>query len=302
MVGGADFAEARRRHQLEEAQARLAVLVALERLVGIRQNLVPGVADGAVRFDGCVHHLAQVRRIPLELLQVAVCFVARKRRRGDERGMTEQIVAHVRLIDDLVLRSGENLVNQRLVGWRCAQLTNRDFLQVNRHDAAAFPMSGGQGKREHDVLLRQLCHQRIRAQVIADEHDVLRHALSQRFKEVFQLGVAHDNENHVIRTIRQKLRHHRDVRHRRKRQQLILDAQPVLLDFLRPFAARQQGHVFSRAAEIACQIAAENTRTENEDFHGCFVLSIIFVPSRTASLFRSCASPLGGNPPVPAWF
>ena len=94
----------------------------------------------------------------------------------------------------------------------------------------------------------------------------------------------------------------KDTRKKNERQQLILDAQPVLLDFLCPFATRQQGYVFPRAAEIACQIAAENTRTENEDFHGCFVLSVIFVPLRTASLCRSCASPLGGNPPVPAWF
>ena len=60
--------------------------------------------------------------------------------------------------------------------------------------------------------------------------------------------------NEVVKTRNKKIGR-RDWHSGRK---LILDAQTVLLNFLRPFSACEQGDVFPGAKQISRQIAAEH--------------------------------------------
>ena len=54
------------------------------------------------------NHSVQVGRVSLELFQVAIRFVAGKGCGQQKRRMAQQIIAHVRLINHLVLRAVEN--------------------------------------------------------------------------------------------------------------------------------------------------------------------------------------------------
>ena len=124
MVGRADLAEARGAHELEEAQAGLAVGRAFKIRVLLRQDRMSGAPDGAVALDVGVDHPAEVGGIALELFEVAVRLVARKRRGQHERRVAEQIVSHVRLVGDLILGTGKDLPDELLVGGRGGQLAD----------------------------------------------------------------------------------------------------------------------------------------------------------------------------------
>ena len=78
VVGGAELAEARRAHELEEAQAGFAVGRALKFLVVIREYLVPGASYGAVALNVGVYQPIQIRRVVLDLFQVAAGLIAGK--------------------------------------------------------------------------------------------------------------------------------------------------------------------------------------------------------------------------------
>ena len=83
-----------------------------------------GAPDAAVALDVSVDHPAEVGGIALELFEVAVRLVARKRRGQHERRVAEQIVSHVRLVGDLVFCLLEDPADQRLVGGRGGQLAD----------------------------------------------------------------------------------------------------------------------------------------------------------------------------------
>lgn len=76
MVGGAELAQRSGTHQLEKAQAGLAVFLPFKVCILLGQNGVPGISDGAVSLDIGIQHTVQVRGISPELFQVAVCLIA----------------------------------------------------------------------------------------------------------------------------------------------------------------------------------------------------------------------------------
>ena len=90
MIGGAELAQRSGTHQLEKAQAGLAVLFPFKVRILLGQNGVPGISDGAVSLDVCIQQTVQVCSISPELFQVAVCLIAGKGRRYHKRGMAEQ--------------------------------------------------------------------------------------------------------------------------------------------------------------------------------------------------------------------
>ena len=81
-------------------------------------------AKKRLALDVGVDHPAEVGGIALELFEVAVRLVARKRRGQYERRVAEQIVSHVRLVGDLVFCPLEDPADQRLVGGRGGQLAD----------------------------------------------------------------------------------------------------------------------------------------------------------------------------------
>ena len=115
VVGGAELAEARRAHELEEAQAGLAVGRALKVLIVIREYLMPGVSYGAVALDVGVDKPVQICRVVLYLFQIAVGLVARESHGNYERRMAQEIIAHVRLVDDLEFHAVKYLSDELLI-------------------------------------------------------------------------------------------------------------------------------------------------------------------------------------------
>ena len=109
MVGGAEFSQRGGAHQLEKAQAGLAVFLPFKVCILLGQNGVPGVSYGAVALDVGIQHTVQVCSVAPELFQVAVRLIAGEGRRHHKGRMAEQIVLHIRLIDDLVFGTAENL-------------------------------------------------------------------------------------------------------------------------------------------------------------------------------------------------
>ena len=81
-------------------------------------------AKKRLALDVGVDHPAEVGGIALELFEVAVRLVARKRRGQHERRVAEQIVSYVRLVGDLVFCPLEDPADQRLVGGRGGQLAD----------------------------------------------------------------------------------------------------------------------------------------------------------------------------------
>ena len=80
------------------------------------QNGVTGISDGAVSLDVGIQHTVQVRGISPELFQVAVCLIAGEGRRHHKRGMAEQIVLHVRLVNNLIFCAVEDAPDQLFIG------------------------------------------------------------------------------------------------------------------------------------------------------------------------------------------
>ena len=115
VVGRADLPEARSAHELEKAQTGLAICRALKVRILLRQDRMSGVSNGAIAFDVGVEHPAQVRRVALELFQIAIRFIACKGRGKHERRMAEQVILHVRFIGHPVFCALEDLPDQPLV-------------------------------------------------------------------------------------------------------------------------------------------------------------------------------------------
>ena len=128
MVGRAELAQRGRAHQLKEAQASPAVFFTLKIDVRLWQNGMSRVSYGAVTLYVGVDEPLKIRRVSLELFQVAVRLIAGKSRRHHERRVAEQVILHVRLIDDPVFCAAENLLDQLFIGCRARQLSNGDFL------------------------------------------------------------------------------------------------------------------------------------------------------------------------------
>ena len=76
---------------------------------------MPGVLYGVVAFYVGVYHAAEIRRVALQPFQITVRFVARKGGGQHERGVAQEIIPHVRLIDDLILHAVEYLPYKPLV-------------------------------------------------------------------------------------------------------------------------------------------------------------------------------------------
>ena len=115
-------------HEFKEAQTGLAVLFALKVCIRLWQNVVSRIAYGTVAFNIGIDHPSKVHRISPKLFQVAVRLIAGKSRRHHERRVAEQVILHVRLIDDLVFGAAENLLDQLFIGCCARQLSNGDFL------------------------------------------------------------------------------------------------------------------------------------------------------------------------------
>ena len=76
MIGGTEFAQRGGAHQLEKAQAGLAVFFPFKVCILLGQNGVPGISDGTVALDVGIQQTVQVRGVAPELFQVAVRFIA----------------------------------------------------------------------------------------------------------------------------------------------------------------------------------------------------------------------------------
>ena len=68
--------------------------------------------------------------------------------------MAEQIVLHIRLIDDLVFGTAENLSDQFRIGDRPTQLPNGDFFQVDGDHPVRFTMPCRKRKGKQNIFLR----------------------------------------------------------------------------------------------------------------------------------------------------
>ena len=169
--------------------------------------------------------------------------------------MAEQIVLHIRLIDDLVFGTAENLSDQFRIGDRPTQLPNGDFFQVDRNDPVRFPMPGRERKGKQDIFLRQCRRQRSCLHIVTHKNNIFRLIRPQGFQSRIQLRIAQNDKNHIVPVIRCQVRHHRNVADRCAEGELILDPQSVLPDFFCPISPGKQGDVLSGAKQIPCQIA-----------------------------------------------
>ncbi len=106
----------------------------------------PSKSAGAVSLDVGIQQTVQVRGIAPELFQVAVCLIAGEGRRHHKRGMAEQIVLHVRLVDDLVFRAVEDAPDQLFIGDCTRQLSDGDLFQVDGDHPVNLPMPAESAK------------------------------------------------------------------------------------------------------------------------------------------------------------
>ena len=128
MVRGAELAQRGRTHQFEKVETGPAILFALKACVRLWQNGVSRISYCTVALYVGIQQTVQVRGVSLELFQVAVRLIAGKSRRHHKRRVAEQVVLHVRLVDDIVFRAAENFLNQPRVRNPARQLSNGDFL------------------------------------------------------------------------------------------------------------------------------------------------------------------------------
>lgn len=108
----------------------------------------PKVVHGA---DVMEHIFGEMYRVPerivlFQLFQVAVGLVAGKNRREHKRSVAQEIVLHVRLVGDLILRACKDFLNQLFLRRRTPQRPDGDLAEVYRVHIIAFPVSGGTGK------------------------------------------------------------------------------------------------------------------------------------------------------------
>ena len=125
-------------------------------------------------------HTVQVRGIAPELFQVAVCLIAGEGRRHHKRGMAEQIVLHVRLVNDLIFCAVEDAPDQLFIGDCTRQLSDGDLFQVDGDNPVNLPMPRRKRKGKQDVLFRKCRRQCFCLYVVAHKNDVLRPVRPQR--------------------------------------------------------------------------------------------------------------------------
>ena len=118
-------------HGTLSAETFLAVIVLS---FGVMQPLITAFSytDDIVQVKAIVGEVAEVlsgEDISPKLFQVAVRLIAGEGRRHHKGRMAEQIVLHIRLIDDLVFGTAENLSDQFRIGDRPTQLPNGDFFR-----------------------------------------------------------------------------------------------------------------------------------------------------------------------------
>ena len=155
MVRGTEFAQGGGAHEFKEAQTGLAVLFTLKICVRLWQNVVSRIAYGTIALYVGIQQTVQIRGVTLELFQVAVRFIAGKGRRHHKRGMAEQVVFHVRLVDDLVLCTVEDAPDQLFIGGCVRQLPDGNLFQIDGKHPVTLPMPGRKGKGKQDIFLWQ---------------------------------------------------------------------------------------------------------------------------------------------------
>ena len=290
MVGGAELAQRGGAHQLEKSQTGFAVLFALEICIRLWQNLMSRIFYGTVAIYVGVNEPIQVCRIPPELFQIAVRFIAGKDRRHHKSSMAEQIILHVRLVDDFVFGTAENLSDQSRIGGCARQLPDGDFFQIDGNHPVRFPMPRRKRKGKQHVLLRQR-RQCSWTHIVPHKNNVFRLILSQGIQSGIQLRIAQNHKDHIILCIRRKLCHHRNAADRHARREFVLDPQPILFDLCCPVSPGKQGHILSGAEQVPCQIASQNARTIYQNFHFLppnliFTICIFIIPSPTLARKR----------------
>ena len=267
MVRGAELAQRGCAHQLEKEQTGFAVLFALKACIRLWQNLMSRVSYGTVALYVGINEPIQVCCISPEFFQIAVRFITGKGRRHHKGRVAEQVVLHVRLINDPVFRAAENFLNQSCIGDCVRQLPDGDLFQVDGNDPIRLPMPGRKCKGKQDIFLRQRRRQRSRPHIVSHKNDVLRPVRLQGIQSRTQLRIAQDHKDHIVLCIRCERGHHRNAADRCAKRKLILDPQAVFSDLLRPISPCKQGDVLSGAEQISCQIAAQNACAVYQNFH-----------------------------------
>ena len=110
--------------------------------------------------------------------------------------MAEQIVLHVRLVNDLVFCAVENAPDQLFIGGYIRQLSAGDVFQVDGDHPDNHPMPRRKRKGKQDVLPRQRRCQRPRLHIVPHKNDVLRPVRPQRVQNGIQLCIAQDHKDH----------------------------------------------------------------------------------------------------------
>jgi len=181
--------------------------------------------------------------------------------------MAEQIVLHVRLVNNLIFCAVEDAPDQLFIGGCTRQLSNGDLFQVDGDYPVSLPMPGRKCKGKQDVLFRQCRRQCSCLYVVAHKNDVFRPVRPQRVQNGIQLRITQNHKDHIVRCIRCKFGHHRNAADRGAERKFVLDPQPVLLDLRCPVSPRKQGDILSCAQQISCQIASQNACTIYQNFH-----------------------------------
>jgi len=76
---------------------------------------MPGISYGAVALDVGVDKPVQICRVVPDLFQIAAGLVARESHRKHECRVAQEIIAHVRLIDDLEFHAVKYLADELLI-------------------------------------------------------------------------------------------------------------------------------------------------------------------------------------------
>ena len=186
--------------------------------------------------------------------------------------MAQEIVLHVRLVGDLILRACKDFLNQRFLRRRIPQRPDGNLAKVYRGHIIAFSVSGGAGKGKQHVLLQQKRCRFRGAHIVAHKDHRFRQACPQSFENCFDLRVPHSHKNYIIVVSRQKLRCHRNGADCRAAGKCIFDPQPVSPNLICPWASCQQRDILSCAEQIVGQIAPQNARAEYQNSHDHFLL------------------------------
>lgn len=195
--------------------------------------------------------------------------------------MAEQIVLHVRLVNDLIFCAVEDAPDQLFIGDCTRQLSDGDLFRSmeTTRSTSRCPAESAKANRTFfpEVPPPMLC-----LYVVAHKNDVLRPVRPQRVQNGIQLCIAQDHKDHIVHCIRCKFSHHRNAADRGAERKFVLDPQAVLLDLRSPVSPRKQSDILSGAQQISCQIAPQNACTIYQNFIACLQIR----SSRSAFSFR----------------